>query len=70
MQNIILMSDFWGEVIVIMLILSPIAFIIGIILVAVSKDTRKFGVKLIIGSVITFIIGFGTCMASMGPGGI
>lgn len=70
MGNIVLMSDFWGQVLVLVLILSPIAFVIGIILIAVSKDTRKFGVKLLIGSVIAFIIGFGTCMASMSPGGI
>ncbi len=70
MGNIFLMSDFWGEVIVIMLILSPIVLVIGIILAAFSKDTRKIGVKLIIGSLIAFIIGFGTCIASMGPGSI
>jgi hypothetical protein len=64
------MSDFLGQVIMLILILSPIVFVIGIILAAVSKDTKKLGVKLIIGSVITFIIGLGTCIANMSQGGI
>ncbi|MFN3753828.1 hypothetical protein [Flavobacterium sp.] len=70
MGNVFLMSNFWGQVLVLILILSPIVFVIGIILAAFSKGTRKVGVKLIIGSVIAFIIGFGTCMASMSSGGI
>lgn len=70
MRNLFLMSDFWGQVIVLILILSPIVFVIGIILTAVSKDTRKVGIKLIIGSVIAFIIGFGTCMANLTSGSI
>lgn len=64
------MSDLLSSVILFLLFVSPIVFVIGIILVAVSKDTRKFGIKLIIGSVIAFIIGFGTCMANIRPGGI
>lgn len=65
MGNLFLMSDFLNWIILFLLFASPIAFVIGIILIAVSKDTRKFGIKLLIGSVITFIIGFGTCLASM-----
>ncbi|NNT71461.1 hypothetical protein HKT18_04440 [Flavobacterium sp. IMCC34852] len=70
MGNLFLMSDFLSWIILFLLFASPIVFVIGIILVAVSKDTRKFGVKLIIGSVIALIIGFGTCIASMNAGGL
>ena len=47
---------------------SAIAFITGLFLLFI-ENKRKFAVKLLIGSVIIFLIGFGTCFAtfSIGP---
>jgi len=53
-----------------MVILSPIAFITGLIIIASSRDYRKLGIKIVIGSVIAFIIGFGTCFANLSLGGM
>ncbi len=38
-------------------------FFIGILIAIISQKNKKFGVKLLIGSVISFVIGFGGCLA-------
>ncbi len=48
---------------------SPFVFIAGLIVTAVNKENRKLGLSLVIGSVISFIIGFGICASNFGGGG-
>ncbi len=43
--------------------LSFICFIISFFMLFFEKS-RKLGLKLLIGSIITFVIGFGTCAAN------
>lgn len=38
-------------------------FFIGIFIAIISPKYRKFATKLLIGSVISFVIGFGSCLA-------
>lgn len=64
MRNILLMSDMKESLILWLVFGSPFIFILGIILVAASKTTRKAGIIMVIVSVIAFIIGFGTCISS------
>lgn len=65
MKNITLMSDTLSSLLLFVLFLSPVAFIIGLIMVAASQNTRKTGIKIMIGAAIAFIIGFGTCLANL-----
>jgi hypothetical protein len=50
--------------------ISPIFFLFGLIMAIFSKEKKKLGVKFLIGSVIGFIIGFGTCLANFSLGGM
>ncbi|WP_445454554.1 hypothetical protein [Flavobacterium sp. 25HG05S-40] len=70
MKNIVLMSDIMGGIILFLLVVSPIAFIVGLIMIAASKEYRQLGIKIVIGAVIAFIIGFGTCFANLSIGGM
>lgn len=58
----------WGDFIVsaaiIIELISVIVFFIGLIFLFIDNK-KKIGLKLINGSVIAFIIGFGTCFASL-----
>jgi hypothetical protein len=48
--------------------ISPIFFLFGLIMAIFSEEKKKLGVKFLIGSVIGFIIGFGTCLANFSMG--
>lgn len=48
-------------VLFIILLISPIAFLIGLYKVIFEKDEKKFGIQLLIYSTIAIIIGLGTC---------
>jgi hypothetical protein len=51
-----------------MIFASPVVFIAGIIVTITSKTNQKIG-KIMIGSLISFIIGFGICSnVSIGGG--
>lgn len=65
-----LKSDFLGSLGAIIAIVSPFIFLVGLIMAIVSQEKRKLGIKLLIGSIILFIIGFGTCLANLSLGGM
>jgi uncharacterized membrane protein len=53
-------------IIVILIVVSPFTFLIGLIMALSSSDdtkNRKIGSNLVIYSIITFIIGFGACIS-------
>lgn len=62
------MNNLLIQISVVIAIISAFAFLVGIIMLFFDK-TRKVGLRILIVSVITFIIGFGTCLAnfSLGP---
>lgn len=64
------MNDFLQGLSMIMLFGSPFVFIAGLIVTAVNKENRKLGLWLVIGSVISFIIGFGICLNTFSMGGM
>lgn len=53
----------------IMIIGSPFVFVTGIIVTVVNKDDKKYGLYMILGSVIIFIIGFGICLGTFSSKG-
>ncbi len=53
--------EFLGQLAIFMIFASPIVFIAGLIITAINKEKRKLGLYLVIGSIISFIIGFGIC---------
>ncbi|MBF6642028.1 hypothetical protein IVB69_11095 [Flavobacterium sp. J49] len=55
---------------VIIIFMSIIAFLIGLYKVLFDKEDRAFGIKLLTYSVITMIIGFGSCTALLESGAI
>lgn len=50
-------------------IVSPIVLVVGTFLAIFGKENRKLGIKLVIVSIIAFIIGFATCAANFSLGG-
>ncbi len=46
-----------------LMIISVIAFLIGLFKVIFQKEDKEYGIKLLIYSTIAFIVGFGTCYA-------
>jgi len=62
------MKDALFDISIMLIFASAIAFITGLFLLFI-ENKRKFAVKLLIGSVIIFLIGFGACFAtfSIGP---
>ena len=62
------MKDALVDISIMLIFASAIAFITGLFVLFI-ENKRKFAVKLLIGSVIIFIISFGTCFAtfSIGP---
>ena len=64
------MNDFLQGLSMIMLFGSTFVFIAGLIVTAVNKENRKLGLWLVIGSVISFIIGFGICLNTFSMGGM
>jgi NhaP-type Na+/H+ or K+/H+ antiporter len=62
--------DFSASLSIIFLVVSPILFIAGLIVAIASKgDNRKTGLLMVLGAVISFIIGFGICASNFGGGG-
>lgn len=55
---------------VIIIFMSIIAFLIGLYKVLFDKEDRAFGIKLLTYSVITMIIGLGSCTALLESGAI
>jgi len=53
-------------IIALLMLISAIAFLIGLFKVAFDKNDREFGVKLLTYSIIAFIIGFGSCTFLLG----
>ncbi len=64
------MNDFLSGLSGVLLFGSPFIFIAGLIVTAVNKEKRKLGLYLVIGSVISFIIGFGICLNTFSMGGM
>lgn len=56
------MDDFFVGFGIIVALLSIISFVIGIILLF-FESKRKLGLRILVISIIAFIIGFGTCAA-------
>ena len=48
---------------------SPFVFVTGLIVTVVNKDDKKYGLYMILGSVIIFIIGFGICLGTFSSKG-
>jgi hypothetical protein len=68
MNIMLLKSDTLAGLGMIMAIVSPFVFLVGLIIIIAFKKNRKIGIKLLIASLITFIIGFGTCFANFSLG--
>lgn len=56
-------------IIAVFLVIAPFALLIGLYKIFFQKEDKQFGIQLIIYSVITLIVGFGTC-ATIGNLGI
>ena len=54
---------------IILAIISVVAFVIGFIMLF-FENQRKHGLKVMLFSLIGFIIGFGTCVANFNLGGL
>lgn len=61
------MKEFLANIGGFMAVVGILGFFIGIILLIASKD-KKIAAKFILGSVIIFIIGFGTCASNFSLG--
>jgi len=62
-------NDFLVSAAIIIVLISVLVFFVGIVFLFIDKN-KKTGLKLIIGSIIAFIIGFGTCFANFNLGGM
>ena len=63
------MKDTLVTIGIILAIISAFAFFIGLLMVF-FESSRKTGLKVLLFSVIGFIIGFGTCFANFSLGGM
>ncbi|MCZ8330821.1 MAG: hypothetical protein O9282_05875 [Flavobacterium sp.] len=63
------MEDTLVTIGIILAIISIIAFAIGFIMLF-FENQRKLGLKILLFSVIGFVIGFGTCVANFSLGGM
>jgi disulfide bond formation protein DsbB len=70
MNTFFLKSEFLAEIAIVMVIASPFVFLTGLILLIASPKNKKVAIKLLIGSIIGFIIGFGTCLANLSLNGM
>lgn len=57
------MKDFLAPLSMIVVLISVVGFFIGLLMVCFESQ-RKLGLKILITSVIAFVIGFGTCVAT------
>ncbi len=61
--------DFIVQLAIVMIYASPFVLVFGLYITAFNKEKRKLGLSLVIGSIISFIIGFGICSSiSIGEG--
>lgn len=63
------MKDTLVTIGIILAIISVVAFIIGFIMLF-FENQRKHGLKVMLFSLIGFVIGFGTCVANFSLGGM
>ena len=63
-----MVGELFSGLALVLLVICPILFIVGLFLLFDIKK-RPIAVKIIIFSVIGFIIGFGTCLTSINIGG-
>jgi hypothetical protein len=58
------MEDSLITILIILTVVSPLVFLVGLIMCIVSKEeaNRKLGIKLLIFSLISFLIGIGGCL--------
>lgn len=70
MNTVFLKSDVLAQFGIVLALLSIPLFLIGLIVAIASQKNRKVGLKLLIGSIIAFIIGFGTCIANFSLSGM
>ena len=59
------MNDFLASLIIFLMVLSPVLFLAGLIVLIVSKEKRRFGLYMILAAAMLFVIGFGACIASI-----
>jgi hypothetical protein len=66
------MEDSLMTILIVLTVVSPLVFLVGLIMCIVSKEeaNRKLGVKLLICSVISFVIGIGGCLMVMNSTGM
>lgn len=64
------MEEFLGLSGAIIALLSVVAFFIGILRLIFIQDDKKLSLKVILYSVIAFVIGFGTCAANFSLSGM
>lgn len=57
--------DFLAQIAMLIFFLCPFVLIAGIIIISKNKENRQIGVKMVLGSVIIMIIGFGLCVAAV-----
>ncbi len=57
-----ILNDLIENIIVMSLLLSPIAFFLGIIIAIFAKEKKQLATKIVIFSIIIFIIACGTCL--------
>lgn len=70
MKTFFLQSEILLQIGMALAVLSAPLFLVGLIMIIASEKSRKIGIKLLIGSIITFVIGFGTCFANFSLGGM
>ena len=58
------MKNFIAEFSLFVIFISTLIFIIGFLMIF-SEEKRKLGLKMLLYSVIAFMIGFGACVASV-----
>lgn len=65
-DTILLRANFLAEIGIYLMIYSPIAFLIGLVLtIVLPKQDKKIGINTMIVSAITFIIGIGSCFVAV-----
>jgi hypothetical protein len=62
------MGEFLVLVGSLMALISVLAFLIGIVRLIFVLENKKLSLKIILYSIITFVIGFGTCAANFSLG--
>jgi hypothetical protein len=66
------MDDFILTLLIILIVISPFMFLSGIITIVVCKEQKQkqIGIKLLIASVVIFLIGCGGCLMAFNSSGM